>query len=97
MTGQYRRTIGELSGDELQTLEEIANAEQITTQFIFGWEDDNCPCVGARINGVELGFWWLTPELAAAFYCPDSPKARQSIFETLRDAIVNFNESRDTM
>jgi hypothetical protein len=88
--------IDDLNGDELQTLENITNAEQLTVELVSGWEDDHCPCVGVKINGIEFSFWWLTSEAAAAFYYLDSPKARQTVFEVLRDAIVNFNESRDT-
>jgi|694.fasta_scaffold21700_4 hypothetical protein len=63
--------------------EDIKTISEIKT-----WIDDREVCVSAKINGIELPFWWAGPALVGHFmYGNFIPEAKQQIFEWLQEKI----------
>lgn len=85
----------EFGGDEYPHIEELPPAQQAVLRAIKSpqdikechvmttWRDDHQLCVGAVINGIEFGAWWVGWELAGAMYFSDSAKAGPMIVEYL--------------
>ena len=88
----YERMIDDLEPDEVAKLKAVT-LENLECEVIGTWTDDHERCVGVKINGVEVSFWWLTAEAAGAFEYPDSPKARQTIMEVLNDQLVDYGQA----
>jgi hypothetical protein len=84
---KYERCIEDLDDSEIETLKGVTY-ENLQVEFLGTWMDDHAQCVGVNINGVEVGFWWLSPEGAAALCYPDSPKARKIIIDILNSSIA---------
>lgn len=73
-----KRDASELTEDEVSRLREIKTPEDITdVEVIDEWTDDHLPCIGVKINGVEIGLWWC--DTTNAFHYWDSPKAKNDI------------------
>jgi hypothetical protein len=52
------------------------------------WEDDHQTCVSAKINGVEVPFWWSGPELVGhLMYSGVTPLAKKKVFDWLQERI----------
>lgn len=79
------RFFDELTEAEQQTLLAIQGPEDIkSVEVLSAWTDDHLPCIGLRLNGVEVGFWWTDPALEGlAEAAPESKRARLRIFELL--------------
>lgn len=80
------RMVNDLEAGEVATLKGITE-ENLQVEVLADWEDDHERCVGVRLNGVEVSFWWLTFEAAAAFAYPDSPLGRKIIMRVLEEAL----------
>ena len=83
----YERMVDDLEPEEVAILKGVTK-ENLVAELLATWTDDHERCVGVRINGVEVGFWWLTFEAAAAFAYPDSPLGREIIWVVLNDHLV---------
>lgn len=88
---KYERALYDLDKDEIDKLKAIKSVADIkSAEIVDTWRDDQLPCVGVKINGVEFGFWWIDDKLIGAFeYCSDSAKAKQVILKHLHDEIEN--------
>jgi hypothetical protein len=84
-TPLYERLFHELTEAERKTLTDIKVPDDIkTTECVAEWTDDHIDCFGAKINGVELGFWCVGPQFGGYLECADeSAKARKRVFDTL--------------
>lgn len=68
--------------------EDIKSISEIKT-----WVDDREVCVSAKINGIELPFWWSGPALVGHFmYGNTVPEAKQQIFEWLQEKVNTVYE-----
>ena len=85
---------GDLSASDRQTLMEISGPDDIKScQITNDWEDDHLVCLSAKINGIELSFWWVGWDGAGAFkYAEDSGEAREGVFNALKHEIENWKE-----
>jgi RNA polymerase sigma factor (sigma-70 family) len=93
---RYERMFYELSPEEQNVLNNIKTVDDLKSVEVVGeWSDDHVPCVGVKINGVEIGFWWLDNSGIAAFHYPDSGKAKQTIVDIIIDQIKMYNEDPD--
>ena len=82
------RKFHELTPEEQATIRAIPEADFLTNvKYLRTWTDDGLPCVGMSVNGVEMGFWWLDTEEAAAFLNPSSADAKMAIFKHLRQGV----------
>ena len=71
--------------EAIKTIDDIKSVD-----LIHEWTGDHCPCVGVKINGIPVSFWWLTREAAAAFmYVNDPPKAKKIVFEMIKEGGVS--------
>ncbi len=76
--------------EAIETIDDIKSVEVSTT-----WMDDHCDCVGAVVNGINVSFWWLTREAAAAFeYANDSAKAKKIVFEVIKEGVEIARDDR---
>lgn len=75
--------VEDLSQEDFDVLAQIKQADDIKTcELISMWEDDHCPCVAVKINGVAVSFWWLADKYAYAFeYAHDSASAKQRVYD----------------
>lgn len=80
------RMVEDLNAEEVAVLRTVTQ-ENLTVEVLSLWEDDHEQCVGVKLNGIVVSFWWLTFEAAAAFAYPDSPKAREMILQVLKDGL----------
>lgn len=88
--------VDDLSDQDFETLSRIKTVKDLKkVEILDDWHDDHCPCVGVRINGVHVSFWWLTETAMAAFHYPDSRKAAQMIFEIVTDYVKNADRTSD--
>ena len=88
--------------DNLETLpqkQQIAiiqiNAPQRikTISDIKTWVDDKEVCVSAKINGIELPFWWSGASLVGhLMYSNVVPGAKQQVFEWIQEKIQTAYE-----
>ncbi len=83
-----KRNVADLTPEERQKLAEIKTPDDIQSVSVADvWIDDHQPCVGVRLNGVDVAFCWLRAYTVGAFFFDDSPRAKQVIYEALRDAL----------
>ena len=87
---KHMRMFDELTKKEQKTLRAIKNAGDIKSVKQVGdeWRDDHVTCVGAEINGIEIGFWWCGDKLSGYLDCAfESITARVGIFDALHHDI----------
>lgn len=83
--------IEELSPEHQAVLKAIQTPQDIRECMVMDtWHDDHQLCVGAAINGVEFGAWWVGWELAGAMLFSDSAKAGPMIVEYLQGQFENI-------
>lgn len=88
---KYERMINNLTAREIATLTAIKTVEDLKEVVLHSqWNDDHCPCVGVKINGVPVAFWWLTNEAAGAFSYTDSKKAMTVVLDIVREGINEY-------
>lgn len=77
--------IEDLSPEQQAVLRAIQTPQDIReSQVMDTWHDDHQLCVGASINGVEFGAWWVGWEFAGAVYFSDSTKSAPIIIEYIK-------------
>jgi len=95
---KFERMAGELTDKEKQVIAAIKKPEDIKTIKVNSeWTDDHLPCVGATINGVPMGFWWLSRQGAGAFDYPESDKARKMVVTMIKTQIEIAKEDGEWM
>lgn len=83
-SGEYPH-IHELPPEQRAVLQAIKTPQDIKECMVMNtWYDDHQLCVGAVLNGVEFGAWWVGWELTGALYFSDSAKAGPIIVEYLK-------------
>lgn len=83
----------ELTVAEQQVLKSITNESDIKdVEVLSDWYDDHQICVGAKVNGVEFGVWWMGAKDAGSFWWPDSIPARQNIVSVIKNWIESHDE-----
>jgi len=78
--------IEDLPEREVNILKSVTESN-LVVEVLSAWVDDNAECIGVKINGVEVSFWWVTFEAAAAFYYLDSPTARKMVLSVLGERL----------
>jgi hypothetical protein len=91
---KYTRMIEDLTEHEIDVLKSVTE-NHLVVELLSNWTDDHAECVGVRLNGVEVSFWWLVPEAAAAFFYLDSPTAKKKVMEVLKDQLQDFQSGKD--
>lgn len=91
--------IHELPDRQIMTLVQIQKPEDIkTVDDIITWEDDNALCIGAKINGVEVCWWWYGPSLVGhLMYSNVVPQAKKEVFNYLSDLIKRTAEQEENV
>jgi hypothetical protein len=105
----HKRFFHELTEEERKTLTDIKAPNDIkTTECLAEWANDHVVCFGAKINGVELGFWWVGSNFGEYLGCaggkPDgnsesdeSAEARKKVFDALVNEIRNSKTPKEQM
>lgn len=88
-TPKYERLFHELTDKEQDLIEQIKKPSDIKTmEVVKEWIDDHLSCVGTKINGVEIGFWWIGDHAySSAFHYPDSIKAKAKVCEMIQENV----------
>lgn len=89
------RFFNQLTPEEQGIVEAIKPTDELTVEVLAEWHDDHLPCVGAKINGVPMGFWWLNMEGAGAFHYADSKAAQKAIHEMIAGYIKFGEDTKD--
>ncbi len=74
-----------------------APADLKSVEYLNDWMDDHILCVGAKINGVPVGFWWIGHDGAADIkHAGDSPTAKKGVVEIVKQYVeAGEDELRD--
>jgi len=84
----HYRTVEELTPEELEAIKAIQLPDDIKeVKVISEWYDDHLPCIGFKINGVKMAFWWADRKVVGALHFVDSPSARAVIATEIKAAI----------
>jgi len=86
----YERMVGDLGPEEVAILRGVTK-ENLTIEVLADWVDDHERCIGVKLNGVEVSFWWLSLEAVSAFCYPDSVAAREIVLQVLSEALVDLS------
>ena len=86
--------IHELPSKQIMSLIQIQKPEDIKSiDNILYWEDDHVLCVGAKINGIEVSWWWYGPDLLGhLMYSNVVPEAKKQVFNSLKELIFRSAE-----
>lgn len=85
--------IEELPPDRQAILRSIKTPNHIKECHVMTtWTDDHVLCVGAVINGVEFGAWWVGWETAGAMLYFNDPQAKKVVFEYLQREFASIDE-----
>jgi hypothetical protein len=80
---KWKRSLTDLSREERKVLLSIHKPEDIKScEVMDAWEDDHIPCVGVKLNGIEIGFWWIG-DMVGAFKYWDSATAKEDIIDCI--------------
>ena len=90
MSERYERMVGDLKPEEIAVLKGVTK-ENLVVEVLADWVDDHEQCIGVKLNGVEVSFWWLSFEAASAFCYSDSVAAREMILQVLSEALVDLS------
>lgn len=85
----YPRHFDDLTPAEKQILGNLTPATLRSCEVLRDWMDDHQVCVLVNVNGIEFGAWWCGWETAGAFLYADSPKAKETICQYLKDNIAD--------
>jgi hypothetical protein len=62
------------------------------------WEDDRQTCVSAKINGIEVPFWWSGPTLVGhLMYSNVTPLAKKEVVDWLQERIEMAADDNDEL
>ena len=89
----YERMVGDLKPEEVAVLKGVTK-ENLVVELLADWVDDHEQCVGVKLNGVEVSFWWLSFEAASAFFYPNSvecQRARDIVLQVLSEALTDLS------
>lgn len=90
------RMFSELTPKEQQKIRDaLASPKPLKVVHLESWTDDHLPCVGTRINGVLMGFWWLSIECAGATVYSHDKKAQAMIRKMIQWQIDDHEEEND--
>ena len=84
----YKRMFNELTPSEQKIIKGLTDEDLRRLDVLDVWRDDHQPCVGIKVAGVPMGFWWLDAEMVGAFYFPREPRAQRMIREQIKFAIA---------
>ena len=88
-----RRMVGKLTTAEKEKIADIKQPSDLkSVKIVDEWTDDHLPCLGVKINGVPMGFWWLSRGSIGSFEYPESAKAKSWIIELIQDQIAIARE-----
>lgn len=84
---KHERSLTDLSPKERKIILSIHEPKDIKScEVVNTWSDDHIPCIGVKLNGVKMGFWWIG-EYTGAFRYWDSAKAKEDIIECIDQAV----------
>jgi len=84
----YERSLIGIPKEERKVLLSIRRPEDVKTCKVLNtWTDDHIDCVGVELNGVEVGFWWVGPEMCGAFKYWDSATAKVDIVNMIAESV----------
>jgi len=91
--------IHELPPRQIMSLIQIQKPEDIkTVDDIIYWEDDHMLCVGAKINGIGVSWWWYGPHLIGhLMYSNIVPEAKKEVFNALKELIDRTAEQEQNV
>ena len=93
---KHERMFSDLTTEEQAAIKQLAfSKEPIRVEVVDEWTDDHLPCIGAEVNGVPMGFWWLSSHgVGALTYADDSKKAQTRVRKMLRSQVEMWDEEQ---